>query len=322
MSTLTDALAASMPADGDTAWGTELRNFMRTVDYLAQPSNTYFVSPTFTAANISPYGAGSDRRHFDTIQGAIDQIEASANNHLATILVFPATYTEELTITKSVHVCGVASGYATQGGKCELNGNHSAPTITVNPAAGEWINVVFSNFKIGQDDSTYGGVTTAWPFWVDVNDQGAGNYGSTRNRIVFHNCDFKQDNLPDASDVFTYGIALDGYNQLILHQTQLRFPDDNDFTNPIWIHGNNAQSKQGQLHMKRCEVIMSGSSGHIIDFDDSSSGIVLRSTFTRSSLALIRTFGATGSNSCSGLNSSTDFGDLANVGGYSALFTF
>ena len=67
-------LGLAKPSDGDTSWGDEMRNNLTYLAKAMAPKYAYFVSPDFTTAALGN-GSATDRRHFDTIQGAIDAIE-------------------------------------------------------------------------------------------------------------------------------------------------------------------------------------------------------------------------------------------------------
>lgn len=313
MSTLTDALALSKPADGDSSWGAEIRDALDTLDYLAQPNNIYYVAPIFTQANLFPNGVPSDRRHFDTIQAAITAIEASASagQISSTIMVYPDQYDESLTFTRSVNLVGVGGLMAAtvRGTYPKIKGQGTNPVITFNPAAGDYFGISFTGL-IFEHAYTSTASTQAWPLLMNVTDQGAGNYGGFQNKIVMDNCHFRDD---VAEDEFDYLIRCQGFNRLAMNLCTFKLPTGaNNYEKPISIEGNDAQGKEAQLYIKRSEFNHSGVDDQTIYMDNRSAGIYYRNGSVRS-VGDIVTFGGTGSNDCSGLSNQTEFDDYGNL---------
>lgn len=321
MSTLSYWLEFSKPADGDTSWGGEIRNALDSIDTALHPNLTFFVSPNFTDAALYPNGTPAHRRYFDTIGGALAAINAAALDDRYTILVSPGVYTENLTISKSVNIVGVVPAHSQTAALTMIRGDGSGPPITLTPAAGEVVVASISNCILSQTEMSHGDTTVGWPHWILVNDQGAGNYGAYHNKLILHNVHMRRDALL-GTDVFTYGIRVQAFTQLVMHDCQLRIPDTPDFTWPISIEGNFSTSKTAQIHMKQTDVNHSTAGGsYTIRMLNGSSGTVGRCGFIRGQAATV-VFGGSGSNSLLGMNSPAEAVACGNTNGYALNISF
>lgn len=130
-------LNLAKPSDGDRSHGAALRQNADTLGHVAGPANCFFVSPSFTAAALAN-GSASDRRHFDTIQAAIDAAQGPGYPHKATVFIYPGKYEENLVITNSVTLAAFSSLIldGLGGGRSvEITGQTGiqAPTIQIVP---------------------------------------------------------------------------------------------------------------------------------------------------------------------------------------------
>lgn len=321
MSTSSFWLNLSKPGDGDTAWGTEIRNFMETVDRLVNPGKFRIVGSQYSTANLFPYGAPSNRLLHDTIQGAIDAVEANSSDDATnTILVFPGDYGEDLTIRESVNIVGVNPLHSQVMGTTRINGTGSNPPVTFTPNAGLSAQCNFANIRFGQNASSFGGGTVAWPYWARANDQGASNYGTFHNRLHFHNCFFRLDAF-SGSDVFTYGFWCEGKIHVLFTDCQMRLPVNADMTKPITVEGNNATGEQASLFMKRTDVWQPGSAGQTIHIDDNCQGQIARCSFTRTRSQTL-SVGGTGTNALEGMNDDGEVTAHGNLMGVNHTFPY
>lgn len=188
----TDKIGLAKPSDGEQNWGDEVRQNFETIEEVISPENVYFVSPHFTTANLGNSNATS-RRHFDTIQGAIDQYESDQAvddpGHGA-IIVYPGAYDEELTITQSVGLIAAANGPLIRGGarRPVLNSTSAGPSITISGQANENCYVQIVGFDIRNRQVS--GNTINGPAFLSTNDNLAGNYPAFDNQIMFAECSF------------------------------------------------------------------------------------------------------------------------------------
>lgn len=107
MSTYTSKLYLAKTEDGSQNWGAENRANLDVLDQVLAPQDCYFVSPSFTTANLGNQSA-TDRRHYPTIQEAIDAAQhPTSYSARRTIFVYPGKYEENLTITGTVSIVGV-----------------------------------------------------------------------------------------------------------------------------------------------------------------------------------------------------------------------
>lgn len=322
MSTLTFFNGFSKPADGDTSWGGELRNMMDQLDRLLSPNDrTYFVAEGFTQANLYPNGLPSSRRYFDTVQGALDAVNAASDDQHTTIVLWPGIYTENITIEKSVHLVGLSGGHAVRGMQTRIKGDGNATPVTIDPANGSSISVSINDIFVQIENLDHGGSTRSYPHWLWMKDQGSGNYGSAQNVICLNNVAMRTDDL-NAGDLFTYGILIEGKSTLVTLDTQIRVPGPGDInadmTYPVMIRGNTTTGVEAQLQMKQTDIVHWGTAGSTITMQNNAAGMVTRCGFTRARADVV-TFGGSGSNSCTGLNTDNEFEALNNSAGYSTL---
>jgi hypothetical protein len=114
-----------------------------------RPENTYYVS----ANGDDSYARGNIESPFQTIQQAITFAENyTGNNDYKYIVVLPGNYVENLTITKKVHLIGMAQSPYSASVGCSISGSI---TINVGSNGGDMFNnaVNISGFLIGSQVS-------------------------------------------------------------------------------------------------------------------------------------------------------------------------
>lgn len=303
-------LGTPLISDDDTDHGNHNRALVATIGKVVSPSNVYFVSPQFTEGNLN-CGEASDRRHFATIGEAIFVAPAGS-----TILVYPGTYNEPLGIGKSLRIIGVGGGFGFGGGLPIVQYNAAAPVVAITPQAGETLSLTLANLQIKQNWTGSG--SQSWPFWIDINDQGVGNFGPYRNRIDLHNCIFRQDTVPA---VFGQGILCQGWAALGLNQCQFKVgaATDHYIGSLIYLFGNTTAAKQAWLYARDCAFEHPDYAGtYTFRFDYLASGMYSRNSSTRSRATSV-VFGIYGTNSCGGLNNDSQFDAMRNIAGYALL---
>lgn len=198
-------------ADGDTTWGAGMRDNLDTIDSALAPSRTFWVSPEFTVGNMPALSNATDRRHFDTIQGAIDAGEANAYDQEGYgIIVFPGRYSENLTIVSSVHITsalGPMTAYYA-GANVHLNGTtgSQSPVITVTPANDTWTRVMLSNLNLDNQCTVADATEITTPYLIDW--QSATRSGAS-NKLALSNCQIRMQTW-GLDNVWTYGIKVHG----------------------------------------------------------------------------------------------------------------
>lgn len=177
--TYEDHLALVKPSDGDTSHGDELRQNFDVIGQVLSPKYSYFVSSEFSSANLAN-GAATDRRHFDTIQGAIDAIDAAATSSYAnphTIFLAPESFSENITVDASVTLAGlVPLNLLGQGGARypTIRGVSTVAdsVITVTPKAGESLALNLANVYLENAYSQQNATLITEPYAIDVRDTG------------------------------------------------------------------------------------------------------------------------------------------------------
>lgn len=140
MATPTGILGMGKTTPGDNAgWENNLNPALDTLDVISAGANVYHVDKAFTAAALGN-GSAADRRHFDTIQGAINAAQGAGYTRKAVIEIAPDDYYERLLINNSITLLGkVPVNYYGMGGArgAEIHGDGSQnPVITIVPPAG------------------------------------------------------------------------------------------------------------------------------------------------------------------------------------------
>ena len=189
MSTYDDVLHLAKPAQGDTSWATEINQNWDALGEVTAPSYTYFVSPNFTSANLDN-GSATDRRHFDTIQGAINEIETNSENTQYTILVYPGAYFENITITKSISIIGVkgASGWG-YGTKIAGSTASAASVVTFSPEEDSYCYLRLANIDIYNQYNADNSSEILTGYAISTTAQTSA--GAYTNRIELYNCNLR-----------------------------------------------------------------------------------------------------------------------------------
>jgi len=292
--TLTNRIGLDYRADGDQNWGPAHRNVRLMLDRLLCPSNVFFVSPEFTPENIHLSGTPDSRRHFNTIQGAVTAWEAGGfgDSTHGMILVLPGLYGENLSITKSVaivamhidptEVSGAHRGVLVAGGTGAL-----ASTVTVTPPAGESTRVLFSKISFRNQSPAQGSeVGGSTPMILKVADQGAGNYGASKNRVLLDQCNCVVDY--NNNNDWAQGIQVGPHAWVGCYRSLFVWPGSLASRYVRWpftIAANPTTERYGHLTLKGCEVrhpeFGDSPSNATIASNTGGTGLVVRSSFNR-----------------------------------------
>ncbi len=191
------------PAAGDSAWAVENNFNYDAMAEMACPDNTYWVSPNFLSAALYQDGPPSDRRHFDTIQGAITAAEDGGYTIPHLINVYPGIYQENLTITGSCRVRAVGgmplTGLLSAGRMALLNGaaGTQEPVIKINSPESTTVAVVFENFVLA---NAYNGTAGVIDKAMIVDWPSNTLYGAYGNRFGLVGCTIRGVELGDGND--------------------------------------------------------------------------------------------------------------------------
>ena len=306
--TYTTYLNLAKPGDGDTSWGDNIRNFMDTMDELALVQNLWRVSPLYTVPNLYPYGAPGTRRHFDTIQGAIDA--AGGNDTRDTILIYPGTYTENLSISGRMILVGAApcGGYSYG---VRIDGNQADPCVTWSPTAGNIDQLGLHNLSFVQTGSDPGTAVNK-SLAIEVVDQGSGNYGGSRNTIDIKGCAFNFGSTV-GSRAWDHLYSANGYNRSLFHNCVFRM--SSTIVDPFEVYGNNTTSRAAEFYMRGCTLHWNGTpTNTYFDFNEGVDGLYCYNVSEHARSTLV-TFGGTGTNNVTGLNTDSEFIDHHNISG-------
>lgn len=331
--TLTNRLGLDYRLDGDQNWGPAHRNVRLMLDRLLCPQNVFFVSPEFTAENLHLSGTPADRRHFDTIQGAITAFEAggfgSGNN--GGIYVYPGRYNERLVITKpmsliAMHGCSLEAGSGGRG--VHLRGTEAAPgsLITFTPAAGESNVLVIKGFNLVNVSTASGSeVGLATPMVLKTNDQGSGNYGAYKSLVHFEDCNGRLDGNNNNS--WRAGFLVEAHVWVSFRRCRFSFPSNPAtyvMRYPFYLTGNSNTDKWGHLSIRDCEILHWGfedpASATIYKLgtsDTACSGLITRSSFNRTATVSPLVRDGLGLSKLVGLSTAEQAAQYGNILGYS-----
>lgn len=309
-------------ADGDTNYGADARANFDFLNAVLGPTNTFWVSPEFTTANLGIVSA-TDRRHYDTIQGAITAWESRGMgaNAFGAIFVFPGRYEERLAVTKSVGLYAVGGGGPDTGGAARsvsLRGDGTAGAlVTFTPEAGEYHGLVFRGFQFYNTAAAQGSEQTAGILYVE--DQGAGNYGSYQNSVDLIDCNSRFSNLN--LNGWTYGLRVRGSAVLRVRGGHWLFPNNYSggqyVRHPFYASGNAAAGKVARVEIEGARVthwplVGTGApSSFTVYNSEASTSLVIRSDFSRTLVDGLRSSGG-GSPLPTGLASATDLVNYSN----------
>ena len=206
-------LGLSLPSDGDTDHGEELRQNYKAMSRAMAPDNIYYVSPAFTEAELYCTEA-TDRRHFSTIQEAIDAAENTTSyTDPATVLIWPGTYYERLTITGTVTLMGFMPQFnpmlGASGRGVRICGDGTAsPVINWSPADGYAHALGLVNLLIDNSYDTSNASLIAQAYAVNVADQET--KGATSNRLLIRDCHCRMQTVGD-DNRWAAGIQTNGW---------------------------------------------------------------------------------------------------------------
>jgi hypothetical protein len=269
MSSFTPFLKLEKPVNNDQTWGDAVRLNVNALDYAMAHQRVMFVDPHYTTSNLYP-GAGaadSERRRWDTIDGAITAAEAAGWDEYL-ILVANGSYAENLTITKGVTIaamCGPSGGFYP--GPVRIGGQNTveAPVITVSPADSDYVYVQLIGIGIENAFRSAVGGEISTPYAIQCDDQAA--YSGTRNRLILRDCYVRMQTWGQtggaAAHVWTYGIKAVGNWHVICEGTSLTAlaygggysGGGQGIVRRIFdVRGNDAMGQTSLLNLKRCDI--------------------------------------------------------------------
>lgn len=131
-------------AGNNAGWEVDVNGAMATLDALSAGAAVYMVDKSYTTAALAN-GSASNRRHFPTIQEAINAAQGPGYGRKTVIVINPDDYYERLVINNSITLAGrVPLNYFGMGGArgAEIHGDGTQnPLITIVPPAGGNISV-------------------------------------------------------------------------------------------------------------------------------------------------------------------------------------
>jgi len=195
-----------------------------TLDSLLAPDRTFYVSPRFTTGNCPALANATDRRHYDTIQAAIDAGEAKAYDRDGYVIrVGAGVYNENLTLERSVRIMGPAGfGPGFYGATAQVRGvaTTKAAVITIDPLESDWQRFEFIGLNIDNAyDQAEGAEIATPPYAVDMLAQTA--IGGVQNVCAFLGCHFRMQTW-GSSHVWTTGLAFAGNNAVTFDLCQIQ----------------------------------------------------------------------------------------------------
>jgi hypothetical protein len=265
VSTYTDHLHLAKPAQGDTDWATEINVNRDCIDHILASHYTYYVASTFTQANLFTQGlpTGNERRHFDTIQGAVDEAEAKDwGNFGYAILIAPGTYNEKVTVKKPVSLVNAAmtsrAFFLPASVKIRGNGN-AEPVILAEPQNSEYIRLGLFGLQIDNRYSTNNATEITEPYALWLADQaGAGNYGAQANTCTIQGCCLRMQPWGEHNK-WLCGVRIRGWWQCNVFDTQVigltyAGGHDDGYIRRLWdIYGDVTEPKTSVLNQFYCQ---------------------------------------------------------------------
>lgn len=312
------------------AWGDQSRQNLSVLGAVHAPSNTLFVSPSYTDENLHNESATS-RRHFPTIQAALNAV-VTVGNAMTTIFVNAAQYAENLTITKSVHIVGwvpplyrAASGNGF-GGAAAITGTSGAqsPTVTITPPESNYIQVIFNNLVLWNQYSAAAG-QIANAYLLKLNAQTL--YGALPNYVGIQGCDIRAQTWGAGND-WQHGILAAGYGNVTMRDTHYWAgayaggSGNGGMNSLLTLNGNNANGKSCTGRVIDCALSLqylgAYSSPGVFKCDNLANITVAKSAMYRSTGAYA-VLGATGANSTAGIGTDLVNGTPATLASYGNL---
>lgn len=255
--TFEDHLALDKPAKGDLDWDDEINGNFDAIGQALAPYRVYKVSPDYTSTNLGN-GSATDRRHFDTIQGAITAAESAFAD--AVIEVMPGVYNENLTVTKSVSIIGRTKPASFHGGPNQVTVRGSdttrSPIITVTPPDGTAISMTVANLVMENRYNQTAASESTTPYLVDLQNHPTPTYAGSANVFGFLDCIVKcetwgQDNK------WAYGFKADGYWNLAIQRVTMGAycyggGTEGYVKSLFYLRGDSANSKTLTATFKEC----------------------------------------------------------------------
>jgi hypothetical protein len=310
-------------ADGDDNYGADGRKLIDLLDTLIVPQKVLYVSPLWTDLAVNSAEA-TDRRHFATIQDAIDAWEARGFGDGANgmILVYPGDYEECLSPTKSAalvasHSAGFEALGAGRGVRLVGDGSTN-PLIDFQPGAGETHTLTFSGFTFADRAEAVAGeqpVTVLRTY-----DQGAGNYGAYHSVVCFERCLGRLDG--GGNNGWTRAIDVRANVTAVLRDCKFSFPSNYAggiyCRYPFYVSGNETTGKLARLIFEGGRYLhyeFSGATNRTIVTNAASYGHADGVKFNRTHANTLASFGA----AFEGLNSASEAEEFGNRTGVNTV---
>lgn len=227
MSSYTSGIRLSKPAKGDQNWDAEINDNWTALAGVYQATRTFLVSPYFNNTNLPGLASATDRRLFDTIQGAVDAAAAKSYDVVgARVLIYPGTYNEQVTITdQSLTLANVGAGSSGFyiGGPVYIRGNGNAePAIKFVPGDGTIMRCGLIGLAIDNRYNTNNASEiTAEPYALKLADKSAMySWGSAQNVVVVEDCAIRMQTW-GVDNKWQMGIYGSGYWTLNVRRSQI-----------------------------------------------------------------------------------------------------
>lgn len=311
MSSFEDFFGLELPVANDTSWKAANDEHATVLGQALCPERCYYVSPDFDTTNLSSLPNASDRRYFDTIQGAIDAGEAAAFDRDGyTIIVFPGLYAENLTITRSVRlVAADGRGRYLGGGRTMIQGVNSiqASTITIDPIESDWQLFSIEGFIIENLYDTAGGTQINDAYAVDLLAQTT--TGALPNTLELIDCCVRMQTF-GTNNNWAFGIRAAGWNNVLLRRCDVGGLDYGGGSGSAGIQklvrmDGYSTSKKGTLniqHSNFSQTYSAAGTPYTVSVDNDADAVVLMSSTTQGATAAGEV-GGTGTNSITGFTS-------------------
>lgn len=208
----------AMPDHATMPWSVPGNSNWLALARMASMSNVWWVDPSFTVGNIFSHAGvrPPECRFFETIQGAITAAETTGYASNTSIIVAPATYPENLTITRSVHLYNLLGStlFGMQGSARQpiIEGLASSqnPLITIDVPDGENASIGFHglNFENRYNGDTSGSGLINKAYLLDGTLQGA--FNASPVWVGFKGCGLRMQTW-GYNNEWLYGLRLNGF---------------------------------------------------------------------------------------------------------------
>lgn len=318
MSTYDDKVGLAKPEGGvDDDWAAEINQNWDALGDVLAPTTVFHVSPAFAAGSIPTLAAATDRRHFDTIQAALNAVKAaSLGQNGGLVLVYPGTYNEKLVIDDhSVAVVGIGAGVGFyQGAPVVIRGSGSAePTIQITSPNAAIARVTLANLAIENGYAASNATEIDDAYAIRAADIGGGeSYGGSQNGLSILNCAIRCQTW-GLNNKWHYGIRTVGWWDTHLFNVQLQGLQYGGGANTgyirklISVEGNVTLSKHNNLRCKGCTFDTNGTGAtlYTVEYGNNAAVLIHRSTANQTSVAAKTTVGA-GTNTHRGFADSSE----------------